>query len=51
VSDPSYYDGPIRLRRLISTLIALPLIGGIAGAVLRHFVMLETLSVRDGRAA
>ena len=51
VSDPSYYDGPIRLRRLISKFIALPLIGGIAGAVLRHFVMLETLSVRDGRAA
>ena len=51
VSDPSYYDGPIRLRRLISTLIALPLIGGIAGAVLCQFVMLETLSVRDGRAA
>jgi len=51
VNDPSYYDGPIRLRRLISTLIALPLIGGIFGAVLRHFVMLETLSVRDGRAA
>ena len=51
VSDPSYYDGPIRLRRLISKLIALPLIGGIADAVLRNFVMLETLSVRAGRTA
>ena len=50
VSNPSYYDGPIRLRRLISTLINLPLIGGVAGAVLRHLVMLETLSVRDGRS-
>jgi SAM-dependent methyltransferase len=50
VTNPSYYDGPIRLRRLISTLITLPLLGGIAGAVLRHFVMLETLSVRSERS-
>jgi len=51
VTNPSYYDGSIRLRRLISTMIALPLIGVFAGALLRHFVMLETLSVRSGRAA
>jgi len=50
VKNPSYYDGSIGLRRLISTMIALPLIGLVASAVLRHFVMLETLSVRSGRA-
>ncbi len=51
VTTPDYYDGSIRLRRLISTMITLPLIGLVAGALLRHFVMLETLSVRSGRAA
>ena len=51
VTNPSYYDGSIRLRRLISALIALPLIGFAAGAVLRHFVMLETFSIRTGPAA
>ena len=51
VTNPSYYDGSVRLRRLISMMIALPLIGYFAGALLRHFVMLETLSVRSGRAA
>jgi len=49
VVRPSYYDGPIRLRSLISWIILLPLIGEIAGHVLRHFVMMETLSVRKGR--
>jgi SAM-dependent methyltransferase len=51
VTNPSYYDGPVRLRRLISTLITMPLLGVVAGAVLRHFVMLETLSVRSERQA
>lgn len=50
VTDPKYYDGSIRLRRLISTIIALPLVGPVAGSVLRHFVMLETVSVRGRRA-
>jgi len=51
VTNPSYYDGSIRLRRFISTMIKLPVIGFAAGAVLRHFVMLETLSVRTEPAA
>jgi len=50
VTNPIYYDGSVRLRRLISTLITLPLLGVFAGAVLRHFVMLETLSVRNERS-
>ncbi len=51
VRNPSYYDGSVRLRRLISMMIAVPVAGLIAGALLRHFVMLETLSIRSGRAA
>ncbi len=51
VTNPSYYDGSFRLRRLISTIIALPLIGLIAGALRRHFALLETLSIRSGHTA
>ena len=47
VKNPSYYDGPIILRRLISVLISLPIIGKIFGSVLRHFVMLEIVSVKE----
>ena len=49
VVKPSYYDGPVRLRSVISFIISLLLIGEIAGSVLRHCVMMETLSVRKGQ--
>ena len=45
-SDFTYYDGPVRLRRLISAMLSLPLVGGIFGAAVQHFAMMETLSVR-----
>ena len=47
-TDFTYYDGPVRLRRLISAILSLPLVGGIFGAALQHFAMMETLSVRFG---
>ena len=42
-----YYDGPLAVRRMITAIVSAPLVGRLAGAILRHFVMLETLAVRS----
>ncbi|MCH8807211.1 MAG: class I SAM-dependent methyltransferase [Planctomycetes bacterium] len=42
-----YYDGPLAVRRTITAIVSAPVVGRLAGAILRHFVMLETLAVRS----
>ncbi len=44
--DPGNYDGSVRLRNMIRRLAGAPVLGAVAGAVLRHLVMLETVAVR-----
>lgn len=46
VTDFPYYDGPVSLRRLVSAAVTAPLIGGLAGALFRQLVMLDTVSVK-----
>lgn len=47
VSDFPYYDGPTSIRRLVYVAVTMPLIGGIAGAVFRQLVMIDTVSVKS----
>jgi SAM-dependent methyltransferase len=44
LDDFSYYDGPVRLRRMIAKLVRWPLIGPLARAMLRNLVMIDTVS-------
>ena len=41
------YDGPRRLRRLLEQAIDLPVAGRWLGAVLRNFVMIDSVSVKE----
>lgn len=45
-----YYDGSVRLRRMLSGLLNIPLLGHVSGKVLQHFVMLETISIKHKNA-
>lgn len=42
--DFTGYDGPVRIRRLISYVVQLPVIGTLVSRVLRNLVMIDTLS-------
>lgn len=42
-----YYDGPLAVRRMITAIVSTPVVGRLAGAILKNFVMLETLAVRS----
>lgn len=42
--DFSYYDGPVRLRRLIAHCVRWPLVGPVARGLLRNLVMIDTVS-------
>lgn len=44
-----YYDGPLAVRRMITAIVSTPVVGRLAGAVLKNFVMFETLAVRSSR--
>lgn len=44
--DPSYYDGPVRLRNLIRAAVTAPVFGPAMGHVLKNLVMIETVSVK-----
>ncbi|MGQ0671782.1 MAG: methyltransferase domain-containing protein [Hyphomicrobium sp.] len=48
VDDLPYYDGPIGLRRKLAAILTTPVVGPLAGQVLRHFIMLETVSTKTG---
>lgn len=39
-----YYDGPVRLRRLVARLVGIPGLGRALVLVFRHLVMIQTLS-------
>lgn len=49
LTDLEGYDGSVALRRLIGGLARLPVLGHLAGWVLRNFVMLDTVSVKLAR--
>ena len=40
------YDGSVRLRGLISSMMSVPVLKTIAGAVLSNLVMLETVTIK-----
>ena len=44
--NEAYYDGPVRLRRLITAVLKLPVIGSAASVVLRNLVQIDTVSVK-----
>lgn len=44
IDDLPYYDGPKRMRQMLGSVITAPGVGRIAGSMLRHFIMLETVS-------
>ena len=46
IRDPAYFDGSVGLRRLVVRLMELPLVGRLFRALLRHFLMMETVTVR-----
>jgi SAM-dependent methyltransferase len=50
LKELEYYDGPKMLRRMMGAVVRLPLIGRVIGQALKHFVMLETVSVKTGLA-
>ena len=50
LDDFDYYDGPVRLRQILSFLFRLPVAGGLFGAVLSRFMMMDTIS-ENRRAA
>ena len=45
------YKGSVGLRRLIGGIVRLPLLGRLAGGLLRNFVMLDTVSVKPARTS
>jgi SAM-dependent methyltransferase len=45
-NDGPVYDGSLALRRMIGAAIDMPVIGRLAGAILRRLVMIESLSVK-----
>jgi SAM-dependent methyltransferase len=45
------HEGPKALRRLLAIAVTLPLVGTMAGEVLKHLVMLETISIKRGLQA
>lgn len=44
--DFDYYDGPVRLRRLVARVVQMPVVGLPIATVFRNFVMLETVAVK-----
>jgi len=42
-----YYDGPVRLRRALASMLNIPLIGKIMCLVIRDFVMIDTCSFKQ----
>lgn len=51
LTDFEDYEGSVALRRLIGGLVRLPLLGRLAGWMLRNFVMLDTVSVKPARTS
>jgi SAM-dependent methyltransferase len=42
-----YYDGPVGLRRMLAWFANLPGVGGVIRGVLKHFMLLDTVSVNS----
>lgn len=45
LQDFDYYDGPRRLRQILTFLFQLPVLGGWFGSVLSRFMMMDTVSI------
>lgn len=48
--EAATYDGPVRLRRLISGLVSTPGLGRPLRALVSNLVMLETIAIKAGKA-
>jgi SAM-dependent methyltransferase len=44
-----YYDGPARVRNLVGKLVNMPVLGAAATALLKNLLMIDTLSIKQGR--
>ena len=45
IRDPVYFDGPKWLRAFVFRLMELPVLGALARSALKHFLMMETVSI------